>query len=338
MSLQQYLVGNSYNFTKQHKFAINLGIFGLCGGIISFLMYLGFDSLLNPLQKLLIGLLSVEQLNNVFVLEQNINKLGVERAIEFYGANLDNVFLGPDLVPYVFMGFAIVTLVYIGQLFYSTNISKLKWNNLFKVMKIGLISGVIGGTIAIYVEEAVIRNLLPIASLFGVDTLTLNEITGEERILDYLRAFIQAIRLIILSSVTFFALNFIFQIKRIWQAITICVILNLSFFAWIRPDNSFVLELYFSLFFATVVGVLFAKHIGEQHLREKIPYSNRFKFLKQPSLVIIGISLLIVIIALPVYLYIFYFLNDFQDCEQIFCAVKAIGGEIGLFANKNVSQ
>ena len=55
MSFQQYLVGNSLNFSKQHKFSIILGIFGLCGGIISLLMYLGFDFLLNPLQKLLIG-------------------------------------------------------------------------------------------------------------------------------------------------------------------------------------------------------------------------------------------------------------------------------------------
>ena len=258
--------------------------------------------------------------------------------LKFYGANLDNVFLGPDLVPYVFTGFAIVTLVYIGQLFYSTNIHKVQWNDLCKVMKIGLISGVIGGTIAIYVEEAVIRNLLPIASLFGVDTFTLNKITGEERILDYLRAFIQAIRLIILSSVTFFALNFLFKIKRIWQVITICVILNLSFFAWVRPDDTFVLKLYFLLFFATVVGVLFANHIEEQNLREKITYSERFKFLKIPSLVIIGISVLIIIIVLPAYLYIFYFLNDFQNCEQILCAVSVIGSEIGLVANESVSQ
>lgn len=205
-------------------------------------------------------------------------------------------------------------------------------------MGIGIISGVIGGIIAIYVEEVVIRNLLPIASLFGVDTFTLNEKSKEPRILDYLRAYILAIRLIILSSVTFFALNFIFKIKRIWQAITICVILNLSFFAWIRPDNSFVLKFYFSIFFATVIGVLFAKHIGEQDLREKITYSERLNFLKIPSLVIIGISVLIVILGLPTYLYIFYFLNDFQECKQILCAIKVIGSEIGLVTHESVSQ
>lgn len=121
MSFQQYLVDSSINFTKHHKFTIILGTFGLCGGLISFLMYLGFDSLLYPIQENLIGLLGTEQLTKVFVTEQNIDNVGIVSALELYGAKLVNEFLGADLVPYIFMGYATVTLVYIGQIFIKYN-------------------------------------------------------------------------------------------------------------------------------------------------------------------------------------------------------------------------
>ena len=316
MTFQQHLSDSSKIFTKKRYYIIVLSLFGCIGGLLSFGMYIGFIYFLTPIQGLYIGSAQVIKIAGS---DQNFVNLNTEQVKVIFG--IANEFLGTNLFPYIFMGFAIVTVIYIGQIFYSTNSPKLQCIDFYKILRIGLLCGLLGGIFASFVGEATVSNLLPLARFFGVDTSEIKES----------RVYITVIRLFIFSSALFFTLSFRFKIKRIWRAIAICVILNSAFFAWIKPNNEFVPKLYFSVFFATVVGAVFANHTKEDRNREIFDFSRRFKFLLFPSLAILGKSLLVLALCLLTFLYLFYNFNnfnEFQDCKQIHCALKVVGIEI----------
>ena len=167
---------------------------------------------------------------------------------------------------------------------------------------------------------------------------------------NHLRVYISVIRLVIFSTIIFFALNLKLNLKRLWLAITICVIVNYFIVTWIDPKTE--VNLFYSILYGIIIGLITAYYKADSslsYLANQLEsygskesnnlwnlqnfrnlwiqtfYSERLKFIFLAVSAIIGISILIVISSL----HLFKFLNkeDFEnlrECAEIACVLDSL--------------